>query len=197
MAPWMLPAATLAGSLITNALNLREAGKNRRFQERMSSTAHQREVADLRRAGLNPMMAMRMSGASAPSGDRAELEDSVSKGVSTALQAKLIKAQTGLLEDQAHKTRVETGRLTLEANAGLFERFRAQSEEAVIRAQNALARVEAEIAQMGSAARANRARAALDELLRTGAVNVEAFERDIGEMGPAMRFFLNLIRGLR
>lgn len=104
-------AIGLAGTYMSNQQSSAEAQKNRDFQERMSNTAHQRQVKDLRAAGLNPMLSALGSGASSPGGSQASISDyggAISTGANTGLAVKEQKSDIELKEQQVDNMRDES-----------------------------------------------------------------------------------------
>lgn len=96
-----------------NAFEAQQAQNQMDFQERMSNTANQRGLADMKAAGLNPalMYGGSSSGASSPTGamassDSAGVPDVV--GLMTALSnLSLLKAQRDNIRANTDKTRID------------------------------------------------------------------------------------------
>lgn len=194
--------------VLGTVLSMREAQKNREFQERMSSTAHQREVDDLKKAGLNPALSA-MRGASSPGGAEGEVGD-LTRGITSAMQAAQFQAQTKLLSAQADReynsaallaTQNEEQRGTLGLAAG-ESRLRQELQALDVRQRTALfntviAQAQAALDQTRSSAANLDARTALDELDRARAMNSQQLEQWLKGGSPAVRLFLDVLRGLR
>ncbi len=122
----LLVGAGMAVPAIANFLGQRSANISQRkmareqmaFQERMSNTAYQRSVEDMRKAGVNPMLAFGQGGASSPGGAQAAIRSETEAATSSAKAGGLMASE---LKTMASQRELMYNQARLAANASARE----------------------------------------------------------------------------
>lgn len=117
MSFWAGAAGPIIGGLLSgggqvkaNRETARSTAQQMAFQERMSNTAHQRQMADLRSAGLNPILSAKLGGASSPAGasyTAGNVGAAAVQGYQGVSSAKQSQATTELTRAQTEEVRTK------------------------------------------------------------------------------------------
>lgn len=78
-------ALSAYGAYQQNQENQASAQRQMDFQKSMSNTSHQREVSDLQKAGLNPILSAN-AGASTPTGSSYQAQNPIEQGLSSGME---------------------------------------------------------------------------------------------------------------
>lgn len=96
------------GQKSANKQNLASAREAMQFSHDEYGTQYQRSMEDMRKAGLNPILAAKFGGGGAPSGVSAQSQNELGGAVSSALESKRMQADLENLRESNKKIQADT-----------------------------------------------------------------------------------------
>jgi hypothetical protein len=121
IAPIIGGALSYIGGREQNVASAEAAAKQMQFQREASDTSYQRQIADLKAAGINPMLVAKLGGASTPAGAMPQFVNPAAMGAqaysaaqSSGAAAQQAQTSENLSEPQMANVRAMTAKITEE-----------------------------------------------------------------------------------
>jgi len=197
-----------------NAASAESAARQMEFQREMSNSAYQRAVADLKAAGINPMLAAMKGGATTPGGSSytaqmPQVYDTITPAVQTYNQSQLssaqsaqYEAQTGLTNTQVKQVEAATDKIREEIKNIPTEGERLRQMVFVLQEQEYLYRAQGFESQERQRMLAETVKKLIEETKVVGA-EASAIEslnnlgREYGQLKPLIDTIIGVMKGLK